>query len=180
MHRLTTELEGLEKLRDEQLRLVRLPFFGAVFDADDMGIFAGITFTVVLLWLTLALNRERRNTEIAFREAKERGRSQLCYDLLSMQQVLTVLPNAQSRIWKPLGYLSKALYVMPLVVYSCLYYQDLMTRDIGNALGWDKMDTLLVASGVFFVLILGLTIACLITSVRISKDWTRYTRLAGS
>lgn len=178
--RLGHEIEDLTKLRDEQLRLVRLPFFGAVFDADDMGIFAGITFTVVLLWLTLSISRERRNTELSFKIAKTLNKSPLCYDLLAMQQVLYVPPNAPSRIWKPLGYVSKALYILPLVVYGYQFYRDWKTRFVGNALGWDKMNTLLWASGAFFTLILCLTVVCLITSLRMANDWREYAKQASS
>jgi hypothetical protein len=173
--RLLDEIKNLTHARSEQMRLVHLPFFGAVYDADDTGIFAGITFTVVLFWLTLAINRERRNTQIAFRAAENRGGLQFCYNLLGMQQVLTVPPTNANRFWKPLGYISKALYVMPLVVYGFLFYDDWSTRDVGYSLGWDKMNTLLKASGAFFILILVLTIICLVTSLKIDKDWAGYT-----
>ncbi|MGB7923035.1 MAG: hypothetical protein WCF57_07300 [Pyrinomonadaceae bacterium] len=174
--RLRSELKDMTRARGEQMRLVRLPFFGAVFDADDMGIFAGITFTVVLFWLTLTINRERRNTQIAFRAAETQGSFRLCYNLLAMQQVLTVPPTRANKFWKPFGYISKALYVMPLVIYGFLFHHDWDTRHVGNALGWDKMTTLLWASGAFFVLILILTIICFSTSLKIDKDWIIYTR----
>lgn len=173
--RINNEIKDLVRMREEQMRLVRLPFFGAVFDANDMGIFAGITFTVVLFWLTLTLNRERRNTQIAFRMAKAQVSFQLCYNLIAMQQVLTVPPTKVNRFWKPFGYVSKSLYLMPLVIYGCLLYHDWSTRDTGYGLGWDKMNTLLRASGVLFVLIFILTIICLATSFKIDKDWAGYT-----
>ncbi len=173
--RLLDEIKGLTRSRFEQMRLVRLPFFGAVFDADDMGIFAGITFTVVLFWLTLTINRERRNTQVAFEAAKTPKSFRLCYNLLAMQQVLSVPPTKANRFWKPLGYISKALYVMPLVIYGFFFYHDWSTRDVGYALGWDKMNTLLWASGVFLFLILILTVLCVATSLKIDKDWKGYT-----
>jgi hypothetical protein len=173
--RLLSQINHLTDMRDEQMRLVRLPFFGAVFDANDMGIFAGITFTVVLLWLTLATIRERRNVQVAFEAAESHGSLRFCYNLLSMQQVLTVPPTKANRYLQSLGYISNALYVMPLVIYGVLFHHDWITRDTGYALGWDKMNILLGASGVLFVLILILTIICIVTSLKMDKDWVRYT-----
>lgn len=174
--RLQTQIKDLTRMRAEQMRLVRIPFFGAVFDANDTGIFAGITFSVVLFWLALTINRERRNIQIAFRTAEAQGKLHLCYNLLAMQQVLTVPPTKANRFWKPLGYMSKALYLMPLVIYGCLFHHDWSTRDTGYGLGWDKMNTLLWSSGVFFVLILILTVICFVISLKIDNDWVRYTK----
>jgi hypothetical protein len=177
--RLKAQINDLIKIRDEHMRLVRLPFFGAAFDANDTAIFAGITFTVVLLWLTLTMHRERLNTQIAFRIAEVQGSLQLCYNLLAMQQVFTVPPTRANRYWKFLGYISKSLYAMPLVIYGVLFHHEWNTRGTGYALGWDKMKTLLWACGVFFVLIFILTIICFNTSLKIDKDWVRYTKRSG-
>jgi hypothetical protein len=173
--RLQNEIDGLIKLRAENMRVVHLPFFGAVYDANDTLIFAGITFTVVLLWLTLSLNRERRNIQITFHEAEALGKSRLCYDLLVMQQVLTIPPASQGVVWKSISYVSKALYVMPLVFYSWQLHNDWQERgDAGHPLGWDMMHHVLAAGGFFFVLILCLTVVCLATSFRLREDWVRY------
>ena len=66
-----------------------------------------------------------------------------------MQQVLTVPPTRVNKYWKFLGYVSKALYVMPLMTYGLLFYHEWNTRNVGYALGWDKMKTLLSACGFF-------------------------------
>ena len=174
--RLKTQIKDLIRMRDEQLRLIRLPFFGAAYDANDTAIFAGITFSVVLFWLTLTMNRERLNTKIAFSIAEANGSFQLCYNLLAMQQVLTVPPTRANRYWKILGYISKALYVMPLAIYGLLCHHEWDTRNVGYALGWDKENTLLQSCGFFLALILILTIICFATSLKIDKDWVKYTQ----
>lgn len=174
--RLRTQIKELIQIRDEQLRVIRLPFFGAAYDANDTAIFAGITFSVVLFWLTLTMHRERLNTRIAFRAAETRGSLQLCYNLLAMQQVLTVPPTRVNKYWKFLGYVSKTLYFMPLLTYGLLFDHEWNTRNVGYALGWDKMKTLLWACGCFAVLILILTMICFATSLKIDNDWARYTK----
>lgn len=173
--RLQNQIKDLIRIRDEQMRVVRLPFFGAAFDANDTAIYAGITFSVVLFWLTLTMNRERLNTQVTFRIAESRGSLRLCYNLLAMQQVLTLPPTRANRYWKILGYVFKLLYVTPLAIYGLLFHHELDTRATGNSLGWDKLVTLLWACGAFFILILILTIICFTTSLKIDKDWAKYT-----
>lgn len=179
IERLKGELGELVKLRAENMRLVRLPFFGAVYDANDTVIFAGITFSVVLLWLTLALNRERRNIEITFRAAKSQQKSRLCYDLLAMRQVLTVPPTTDGTIWKAISYATKALYIMPLLVYGWLLALNWINRErAGDPLGWDKVHRAFASGGLFFAVILCLTLVCLFTSLILGRDWARYAKQA--
>jgi hypothetical protein len=174
--RLKDQIKELTKLRDQELRLVRLPFFGAAFDANDMGIFAGITFTVVLLWLALTIKREHRNIQIAFGIAKTKESFQLCYNLLAMRQVISVPPTLANRLSRPLGYMFKVLYLMPLLIYVCLFYHDWDTRSTGHGLGWDKMNRLLWVSGICLFFILILTIICFAIIYKKDKDWVEYTK----
>ncbi|MBC7909487.1 MAG: hypothetical protein H7Y30_03240 [Pyrinomonadaceae bacterium] len=173
--RLQTQTQSLIRMRDEQLRLVRLPFFGAAFDANDMGIFAGITFTVVLFWLFLTIHVERSNLQTTFRVAEAQGSLRHCYNLLAMQQVLSVPPTMANKLWRPFGYISKLLYLMPLGVYIWLFHHDSETQDSGYILGWDHMTHLMRTSKVCLVLIFIFTTLCLVISFLKDREWTKYT-----
>jgi hypothetical protein len=98
-------LDSLASQRAEHLAMVRMPFFGVGFHINDIGIFAGLTFAVVLLWFRFSLVREVNNLRRAFHkagkqdeaQAEANGRDgsgehqqlQFCYDMLAMRQVLT-------------------------------------------------------------------------------------------
>ncbi|MGB8508515.1 MAG: hypothetical protein WCD76_08915 [Pyrinomonadaceae bacterium] len=111
---LTKRLEGLDEQRLSQVSTVRMPFFGVGFDVNDIGIFAGFTFAVVLLWFRFSLLREVNNLRLTFHEAGNQDRAKakdknkdededkdednaheqlrFCYDMLAMRQVLNT-PN---------------------------------------------------------------------------------------
>ncbi|HEX8282331.1 MAG TPA: hypothetical protein VF588_03210 [Pyrinomonadaceae bacterium] len=169
--RLKTETEELNKIRTEQIRIIRVPFFGVVFDMNDLGLFAGITFTVVLLWLTFSLARERRNLKIAFNEASEREQKKLCYDLLAMHQMLTVPPMHRQRFGWVWNFVPKLLYLIPAAVYLMQFKTDWDSRPIGYLLSPTNMKALVRANVMLLSLILVFTVLCVILSFGTDKIW---------
>jgi hypothetical protein len=171
--RLSEDVKHLNRIRTEEIRLVHVPFFGIVFDMNDLGIFAGVTFTVVLLWLRYSLAREYRNLKLALNEAEEKKQLKLAYELLVMQQVLTVPPmkdQPRRRIW---AFVAKILYMIPLLIYAWQYKTDWDTSDVGNLLSPRNMTTLLWTNAVMLILILFLTIQCLHLSIKIDRRWEK-------
>jgi hypothetical protein len=43
-------IEDLERLLTEKVLNVQVPIFGVIFDVNDLGLFVGIAFTIILLW----------------------------------------------------------------------------------------------------------------------------------
>ncbi|MBV9923561.1 MAG: hypothetical protein JOZ96_00865 [Acidobacteria bacterium] len=169
--KLQKEVAEMLKIRAEQFRIIRVPFFGVVFDMNDLGMFAGITFTVVLLWLTFSVARERRNLKLTFAEADEREQIKPCYDLLMMHQVLTVPPTRGHRFGRVSNYVPKLLYFIPVAVYALQLKTDWDSRDIGNILNPDNMWILLLTEYVFITLILILTALCFSLSLSTDRIW---------
>jgi hypothetical protein len=89
-------IEHLRTVQLEQVTTLHAPFFGVFFDVNDLGIFSGFTFTVILLWFRFSLVRERDNLRQVFASANELGIDyhHHCYHLISMRQVLTIPPTA--------------------------------------------------------------------------------------
>ena len=94
--RLEDELADYRKVAVEQVSFVHIPFFGAVFDHNDMGMFGGFTVAVLLLWLRYSLARELSNLKLIFENPALRENRRRCYELLAMQQVLTVPHTSRS------------------------------------------------------------------------------------
>jgi hypothetical protein len=169
------ERDALKKVRAEEINLVHVPFFGVSFDANDMGIFAGLSFTVILLWLWLSLGRELRNLRLAFKEAQVKGERQqrLCYELLAMHQILTLPPIEGQEFRRIKVAIASSLHLIPVAVYLFEHLSDVQSRDIGMMVNPARAQFGLEAGAVFLGLISMLTVLCLSYYMRIDKEWRR-------
>lgn len=169
---LEKELEEYRKVAIEQISFVHIPFFGAVFDHNDIGMFGGFTFAVLLLWLRFSLARELSNLKLLFNHSTFGHNLRRCYELLAMQQVLTVprMPGSPARNrWR---WIPKILYFIPLPVYAAHLYFDLTTIfSVGEVLGRGKMWLLVISSILFLLLIIIFTLWCIKILVAIDKIW---------
>jgi hypothetical protein len=168
---LEKELDDYRKVAIEEVSFVHVPFFGAVFDHNDIGMFGGLTFTVLLIWLRYSLSRELSNLKLLFRSRVLRPDLRRCYELLAMQQVLTVprLPRSTRRRWRTIP---KVLYFFPPLVYCLQLYFDLTTIfGVGEQLGMEKAWLLAVSSSVFFILIIIFSVSCIQLLIAIDRVW---------
>ena len=137
--------------------------------------FAGFALTVMFIWLRYSLAHELSNLKLLFNTSMFEGVNfKRCYQLLAMQQVLTVplLTNApKKRHW---CWIPKLLYISPLLVYSLQLSFDLTTLFIvGEVLGRGKMWLAAISSILFFALIFIFTIWCIRVSMKIDKVWDK-------
>jgi len=167
---LEKELEDYRKVVIEQVRFVHIPFFGAVFDHNDVAMIAGVTFVIVLLWLKSSSARELDNLKLAFPDTISKGVLKSRYELLAMQQLLSVprIPGSSNRF----RWISKALYIMPLPVYTLQLFFDLNSVfKTGDVLGRGKMWLLIVTSAVLWLLTAALVIWCWKIAEDIDSAW---------
>ncbi len=170
------EVQELRKVRIEKIRLIQVPFFGAAFDMNDMGVFAGITFAIVLLWVRFSLSRQLSNFRLAFKAAEKQRKSKLCYELLAMQQVLSVPPiegEKQKRIWR---FISKALFIIPVLILIELFRLNWVSRSFGGLLSEELMTNLLIVNGISVAVCSILTWQCLSLSNKADKLWQEEAR----
>jgi hypothetical protein len=169
------DIEQLKRVRAEQINLVRVPFFGVAFDSNDMGIFAGLSFTVILLWLWFSLGRELRNLRLAFKEAEGKGDRQqrLCYELLAMHQIFTLPPIEGQEFRRIKVGVASALHLIPGAVFIFEHLSDVQTRNIGMIVNPARAEFGLIVGAVFLGLIIMLTVLCLSYYMRIDREWRK-------
>jgi hypothetical protein len=173
--RLEKELDDYRKAAIENINFVHIPFFGAVFDHNDIGMFAGFTFAVLLLWLRYSLARELSNLNLLFNRStpnppisKENFKRR--YELLAMQQVLTVPRMGEAK--PQYRWLPRVLYFIPLPIYVAQIYFDFTTIfGVGRLLGMGKSWLLVITSILFLILILIFTIWCIKILKEIDRVW---------
>ncbi len=175
----------LERTRTERIVNVSVPFFGIVFDINDLGMFAGITFFIVLLLFRFSLFRELRNVRLVFKQARSVVQLELCYNRLAMQQVLTNPPpldmvspgekdwrkglKLRGLFWENV---SKLLYVLPLIAHALIFYNDWDTYEVKDV--YPSIGVSLWVSGVFLGINTLLTAVCLSLGFKIDRTWRNH------
>lgn len=169
---LEDEILKLQSLELENNKYVHLPFFGITVDSNDVELFAGLTFSVVLLWLRFSLIHEIRNLKLIFGKRFNQEEHQRCYELLAMQQVLTVPPqsgSADRKFWRAVP---KVLFVLPLCIYVVEFIIDLYTGwPLQDYIKYPLMWVFTFFCSLFLLLIIIFTAWCLWLSHRIDKRW---------
>lgn len=179
--------QSLDDMRNANVLLVRIPFFGIGFDVNDLGLLGGITFSVLLILFRFTLWREYNNLRLTFHLAKPED-LRYCYMCLAMQQVLTVPPIAETNdSWessppissesqppkKPSGKTVRPLYFTPLIVQSIIIISNAYTIQRGLVLNFWMTIFSLGFSVLLFLFILRWTYKCLRLSISIDEEWEK-------
>jgi hypothetical protein len=180
---LENDVTEYRKLKKESVVLVHVPFFLSVFDINDLGIMAGITFSLLLMGYWFSVTRERDTLYHSFHACrslfgKDLENRQRVYDILSTSQVLNV-PNPSTfdidgRARPPSyvkKYLAKLLVVPPFMIQAAIMWNDQSTLKYGLTLGQQQTSLTLMVEGVLLFAILALTILCTLVSIDITRTW---------
>jgi hypothetical protein len=179
-------VQSLERMRTERVLNLTVPFFGIVFDVNDLGMFAGLTFIIVLLLFRFSLLRELRNVRLVFKQAQTVDELELCYNRLAMQQVLTtptpidyeppaqkfrrLLEKARGIFWE---YVPKILYLLPFLTHLNIYINDRNTlKDVEMAFPGTGVSLML--SGLFLIVNVLLTGLCLYLGWKVDRTWRKH------
>jgi hypothetical protein len=174
-----TGLANLQRIQLEDVELVRAPLLGFAFDVNDLGVFGGITFVVVLMWFYYSLRTELRNLNLVFTRMREFDGSvqQRCYQLLAMGQVLTIPPSLEhskrsspsEKFWR---FLPRVLFLVPVGVQLTVPTDDVLTWKHGWTIShWDTIF-LYALSGSLLVASITLTCKCIGVARDIDKERT--------
>jgi hypothetical protein len=102
----------------DNVRFVRIPFFGIAFDVNDLAPIGGLSLIIILLMMRFSLSREIKNLNVSFREAVQHN--QLChfYHALAMRQVFTVpqMKGEKQNWW--LSKASRLVFILPVFVFG--------------------------------------------------------------
>lgn len=183
---ITELIKRLQAVQSDQINLIRLPFFGSVFDVNDLGLIGGFSFVILLLWFRFGLSRELQNVSLTFAEARRRNQLKVCYQQLAMQQVLTVprmLTDEPHQRRIPPSFwdkMPKVLFVLPFAVHAIVFGYDLYSFRFGMSVSPFNTIFNTACSLLFLAGILVLTINCYIVSGEVSKEWNEaYDKLIG-
>jgi hypothetical protein len=165
------DVDIFRKLRATDVMSVRVPFFAVSFDVNDLGMIGGIGFVVILLWLAFCIASELRDTALVFRRGDESGLLTHVYDLLIMQQVLTVAPQLEDEHESWTRWITKSLFWLPAVVQILVFVNDMNTWDAAESLDRLATRASAIGSGSALLLILALTGICWGNSVQLDRDW---------
>jgi hypothetical protein len=183
---LEADVQEYRKLKKDHVVLVNTPLILTVFDINDLGIIAGITFSLLLLGYWFSVTRERDTLVHAFDGCrllyKSSTPSELVrkrtYAMLSTSQVLNVpnpsLVDASGRRDQPSivkKYLAKLLVTPPMLIQMAIMWNDQATLKYGLTLGQRQTSITLMIEGALLFAILVLTILCTMVSVDITRRW---------
>lgn len=188
----TQYAQKLEEMRTGNILLIHIPLAGGVFDVNTLGLWAGLTFAIILLVFRFSLWREYNNLKLTFNTAKPEH-LEFCYLSLAMQQVLTVPPvlakrksadrekvdqgdakTFQSRIpSKPWGRATQLLYFPPVVIQLLIILNDIKTEPIGDIFSPNLAATSIWLSSALLGFMVFLTANCLRLSRAIDHEWKR-------
>jgi hypothetical protein len=165
------------RLQAENVMTIHVSVFGVSLDVNDLGLFAGFTFLILLTIMHFTLCRELENLKYVFQAAEESKTDGdkidlfACYELLAMQQVLTI-PHSKQRLaaWH-LRWIPNVFLLFPFAIEFLILGNDWHTRGIGNAISDVKTLLLFVFGFTFFVLTGLITGFCLYKRHEINKEW---------
>jgi hypothetical protein len=155
----------------ESAYMIRVPFFGATFDMNDIGIVGGAGFIVILLLLRYSLARELYNLRLSFSLAESHGTLRDAYNFLSMRQVLTTPPIQGRRRSKLLVAIPQLLCVLPILVYSGIITHDFATFTIGTAISSPHTIVLYCVNSACLIAMASLTGASMSMWKKIDREW---------
>jgi hypothetical protein len=183
LSRLSYEVQALREIRVKDLHMIRMPFFGVVFDLNDLTLIAGLAFSIILMWLSFALSSELRDMRTTFRKAQEAGSLGLAYDLLLVQQVLIVPPD----LWSPRGtrvkraviwihsIMPQGLIFLPLFVQAVIIWRHTQTMEIGESISPASAQLgLIIGISALMGFIIPFTLACTYLTRATLREWRKY------
>jgi hypothetical protein len=155
--------DGLEKLRHDNILVMKMPFWGLSFDVNDLGRLSGFAYMILSLILAYSVVRQhetvylstwkvRRQCYVEQRYDDATSRANLLYHTLAMTQVF-LKPPTLARWHRPkLSWLFIVLlfWTPPFFVLQLLKL-DWDTREIGSLLSPTRADRILTIEIVAFV-----------------------------
>jgi len=177
LHKLVDDFNGMLV---EHVIMIRIPFFGATFDVNDLGIISGLSFVVLLTMFRFSLTREITNLKFAFSAVKDPEAKRYCYNYLSMGQFLTIPQQlggkTNEKFWTNIP---KVLLALPFVCHLLIFINDLGSLKFGWVFSFGNTLTLLLISSFSLGVIIILTVACYSLLARLDNEWRQQKNYIG-
>ena len=158
----------------QNVRFVRIPFFGIAFDVNDLGTIGGLALLTIFLLLRYSLSREIKNLNVSFEESVLHNRLCAFYHALAMRQLFTV-PHmkGETRNWK-LARLPEFVAITPAIIFSLGVAYDFYSTFVLGVFGFKSVSFTLICESVWLGLIWMVALKCLGRKRHINGIWEKY------
>jgi len=158
----------------ENVRFIKVPFFGIAFDVNDLGTIGGLALITVLVLLRYSLSREIKNLNVSFEESVLHGRLCAFYHALAMRQLFTV-PNMRGETRnRKLARLPELVSIVPAVIFTLGVAYDFYSTFILNVYKPENVAYTHVFESLWLMGIWGLSLKCLGRKRHINSIWDNY------
>ena len=178
---LKENLSEYRKLRVEHVFLVQMPGMGATFDINDLGLFSGITYVLLLLLLLFSLMREHENLYLALFKVRRlhdrpgtiadgESTANYLYHSLAMSQVLSSPPTLAQ--WRPSSFkiaILNVVFIVPAAVQAYIIYVNYQTLPIAQSYG--ASTSVMFPQYVLFILVVIMGALAITYADACNKRW---------
>lgn len=162
-------------------KFINIPFTNIIFDINDLGLFSGLFFSLVMLilWYNLGLKYANVFTALKFIDNFDAKYSKKNYfDLLSMSQIITIPEESnKAESFDILVYIPYLLFSFPLLTYLIIFINDICTLKRVTEMSVYMTISSLILEGVMLVIIGLLVIGCINLDKKTDKLWDIYEKL---
>jgi hypothetical protein len=165
----------------DRIFFTEIPGLGIAFDVNDLGLFSGIAYTLLLLLLVFCLMREHENLYLALykvmrlhdrqsRRPDGESAANFLYHALAMGTVFTTPPSLAR--WRPAAPQRKFLnivFFVPALVQGYIVYTNYATLPVAEAYG--APPTIMVPQYFLLTCVFALGVVALIYADAANKRW---------
>lgn len=166
--------ESVVKAYVENIRFVRVPFFGIAFDVNDLGLIGGIGLIAILAMLVFSLSREIKNLNFSFEEAVNHGQLPAFYHMLAMRQVFTVPHMRDKERNRLLAIAPKFVCILPAIVFSIGVIYDYYSIFFFGLFDLSVVSKTLIFETIWLLFIWPLSYRCWKGQSKIDRIWDTY------
>jgi hypothetical protein len=165
----------------DNVRFIKLPFFGIAIDVNDLGIIGGLSLIIIMLTMRFSLSREIKNLNVSFRESLYHDRLSQFYHTLAMRQVFTVPEMMGESVNLFLSIAPKLVCLLPAFVITLAAgydFHSIFNLRIYNF--WEVGSLLVFETVVLVPAIWWISLVCLERQFHIDEIWSDYWELIDS
>lgn len=163
-------------------KYINIPFSTIVFDVNDLGIFSGVFFCLVMLVLWYNLGLKYTNLYTALNTIEDyvpNGNKKNYFDLLSMSQIISMPDNnnKKKKGFDILVLIPYLLFAFPFITYLIIFINDACTLE--RVMSMNLMLTIasFTMAGAMLVILLVLVIGCIRLDKKTDHLWDVYEEL---
>lgn len=158
---------------------VAVPFLGIVMDVNDLGIFGGLAFTLLLMWAAFSIYQSKRILEVSYRGYKQLltkpglEEAKVAYHGFTITQVFSVPPTVVRPHPSWVHWLPRTLFVLPLLVHLAVTGYDIYSKEFAYSVNLAHTRVLFTCEALFGLVIAFLVVLCLRGEAAIDKLWNQ-------